>query len=318
MSPRHARLPALARLLRSAAALLLLAAVSANAFAGTTEDERARNAVRVLNDIQAIPESAIPDKLLDEAHAIVVVPDSIKAGLVIGGRRGHGLLSIKRADGTWSNPSFVTLTGGSIGFQAGVQSADIVLVFRSDRGLDSIVNGKFTLGADAGVAAGPVGRNASTATDGQLKAEIWSWSRARGLFAGVALDGAVLAIDDAANESVYGQDTTPRMIFEDRYAQRPSDAVVGFRDELEEATAAARAARADEDDDAPPAPPANAVAPASGAPAAASAAATEPMLPATTVTPQAGTQPAPGTAQPGTFQPVQDNPATVEPLPASP
>jgi len=294
---------ALARRLRRAAALLLLAAASASAFAGSTEDARARNAVRVLTDIQAIPESAIPDKLLDEAHAIIVVPDSIKAGLVIGGRRGHGLLSVRRADGTWSNPSFVTLTGGSIGFQAGVQSADIVLVFRSERGLDSIVNGKFTLGADAGVAAGPVGRNATAATDGQLKAEIWSWSRARGLFAGVALDGAVLAIDDAANEAVYGQDTTPRMIFEDRYARRPSDAVVGFRDALEEASAAARAARAG--DDAPPARPAMA---ATGAPA--SGAAAEPVLPATTVT-------APE-AQPGAFQPVDDNPATVEPLPAAP
>ena len=111
-----------------------------------------------------------------------------------------------------------------------MQSSDIVLVFRSDRGLESIVNGKITLGADAGVAAGPVGRNASAATDGQMKAEIWSWSRARGLFAGVALDGAVLAIDDAANEAVYGRDTTPRMIFEGRAAQPPSNAVVAFRD----------------------------------------------------------------------------------------
>jgi lipid-binding SYLF domain-containing protein len=148
--------------------------------AGSLEDARAQNAVRVLTDIQAIPESSIPDKLLDEARAIVVVPDSIKASLVVGGRRGHGLLSVKNPDGSWSNPAFVTLTGGSIGFQAGVQSADIVLVFRSDRGLESIVNGKFTLGADAGVAAGPVGRNASAATDGEMKAEIWSWSRARG------------------------------------------------------------------------------------------------------------------------------------------
>ena len=99
---------------------------------------------------------------------VVVVPDSIKGGLVIAARRGHGLLSVRKPDGTWSNPSFVTLTGGSIGFQAGVQSSDIVLVFRSARGVESIVNGKFTLGADAGVAAGPVGRNASAATDGQL------------------------------------------------------------------------------------------------------------------------------------------------------
>ena len=134
---------------------LLLAASVQPALAGDKEDARAREAVRVLTDIQAIPESAIPDKLLDEARAIVVVPDTIKAGLVIGGRRGHGVLAVKTPEGTWSNPVFVNLTGGSIGFQAGVQSADVVLVFRSDRGLDSIVNGKFTLGADAGVAAGP-------------------------------------------------------------------------------------------------------------------------------------------------------------------
>ncbi|WP_058197004.1 lipid-binding SYLF domain-containing protein, partial [Xanthomonas translucens] len=211
-----------------------------HAVAGPEEDERARNALRVLTDIQQIPEQSIPDKLLDEGRAIVVIPDTLKAGLVIGGRRGHGLMSVKRPDGTWSNPVFVKLTGGSIGFQVGVQSSDVVLVFRNDRSLDNIVNGKFTLGADAGVAAGPVGRNASAATDGQLKAEIWSWSRARGLFAGVALDGAALQIDDAADLNVYGSNTTPRMIFEGRTTGLPSSDVVAFRDKLEEATYAAR------------------------------------------------------------------------------
>ena len=224
--------------------LLIASFFVTQAFAGTKEDERARNALRVMTDIQAIPESAIPDKLFDEAKAIAVIPDTIKAGLIIGGRRGHGLLSIKTADGTWSNPTFIRLTGGSIGLQAGVQSADVVLVFRSERGLDSIVNGKFTLGADAGVAAGPIGRNASTATDGELKAEIWSWSRARGLFAGVAIDGAVLAMDHRANQAVYGTGNTPRMIFEGRASGAPTDPIVDFRDRLEEATAAARAARA--------------------------------------------------------------------------
>ena len=281
------------RLLHLSAPLLLALAalaVHGNAFAGNEEDARASNAVRVLADIQAIPESAIPDKLLDEAHAIVVVPDAIKAGLVVGARRGHGLMSVRRPDGTWSNPSFITLTGGSIGFQAGVQSSDIVLVFRSQRGVESIVNGKFTLGADAGVAAGPVGRNASAATDGEMKAEIWSWSRARGLFAGVALDGAVLSIDDDDNAAVYGEGTTPRMIFEDRFAQRPSDAVVAFRDALEEATAAAHAARSD--------------APAPAAPAA---------QPVPAVVPAAADAAAPA---PTPFEPVGGNPATVEPLPA--
>lgn len=216
--------------------LLSAALVAAPAFAGPQEDQRARNAVRVLADIQNIPEQAIPDKLLDEARAIVVIPDTIKAGLLIGGRRGHGLMSVKNADGSWSNPVFIKLTGGSIGFQAGVQSSDVILVFRNDRSLDNIVNGKFTLGADAGVAAGPVGRNAAAATDGQLKAEIWSWSRARGLFAGVALDGAVMQIDDAANLDAYGPGTTPRMIIEGRVSDAPSQDVVGFRDRLEEAT----------------------------------------------------------------------------------
>lgn len=228
------------------ALLVLSLSFAASAVAGPDEDARARNAVRVLSDIQQIPESAIPDKLFDEARAIVVVPDTLKVGLVLGGRRGHGLVSVKNPDGTWSNPSFVKLTGGSIGFQAGVQSSDIVLVFRGERGLDSIVNGKVTLGADAGVAAGPVGRSAAAATDGQLKAEIWSWSRARGLFAGVALDGAVLQIDDQANQVVYGNGTTPRMIFEGRSAQPPSEAVVDFRDRLEEASAIARTNRQEE------------------------------------------------------------------------
>jgi lipid-binding SYLF domain-containing protein len=278
------------RALALAAALVL---VAGHATAGPREDERARNAVRVLTEVQAIPESAIPDKLLDEARAIVVVPDTLKVALAFGGRRGHGLLSVKSPDGTWSNPSFVRLTGGSIGFQAGVQSSDVVLVFRNDRSLESIVNGKITLGADAGVAAGPVGRNAATATDGQLKAEIWSWSRARGLFAGVALDGAALTIDDAANEAVYGRDTTPRMIFEGRARQQPSNAVVDFRDRLEEATAIARAAR--------------------GTDAGHAARAPSPAYPAQ---PRQPVETVPATeARPEPFQPVDDNPASVEPLP---
>ena len=291
-----------------ATALLALSLVATGAIAGPSEDELARNALRVLNEVQAIPESAIPDKLLDEARAIVVIPDTLKVGLVLGGRRGHGLLSVKSRDGTWSNPSFITLTGGSIGFQAGVQSSDVVLVFRNDRSLESIVNGKVTLGADAGVAAGPVGRNAAAATDGQLKAEIWSWSRARGLFAGVALDGAVLQIDHDANQLVYGPNTTARMVLEGRAQQAPSDAVVAFRDQLEEATAAARATRGTE----------GAVQPA------AAVAADAPGTTGTSTVPLSDAPPA--DPQPRPFEPVvdpaprpvDDNPALVEPLPELP
>ncbi|GAB3067173.1 lipid-binding SYLF domain-containing protein [Stenotrophomonas tumulicola] len=263
------------------------------ALAGPQEDQRARNAVRVLAEIQDIPEQGIPDKLLDEGRAVIVIPDTIKAGLVIGGRRGHGLMSVKLPDGSWSNPVFMKLTGGSIGFQAGVQSSDVVLVFRNDRSLDNLVNGKFTLGADAGVAAGPVGRNAAAATDGQLKAEIWSWSRARGLFAGVALDGAVLQIDDAANLDAYGSGTTPRMIFEGRAVGAPSMDVVAFRDRLEEATYAARNNRGSNGGVAP-APRATAAGPAPEVtPPPTAEATTAPLqnVPGTTTPPQQGFQP---------------------------
>lgn len=304
--PSANRRPAL-RAVAAASLLSLALSVPGMALAGNAEDAQARNAVRVLTDIQAIPESAIPDKLLDEAKAIVVIPDTIKAGLIIGGRRGHGVLSVKSPDGTWSNPTFITLTGGSIGFQAGVQSADVILVFRNDRSLESIVNGKFTLGADAGVAAGPLGRNAATATDGQLKAEIWSWSRARGLFAGVALDGAVLQIDNDANQAVYGPGTTPRMIFEGRANAQPSTPVVGFRDMLEEATATARARRGTEG---------NAAAHTAQNMNAPVAPAQPISAPVSQPAPAANPQSAPEPANQG-FQPV-DNPAQVETLPATP
>ncbi|MET0654533.1 MAG: lipid-binding SYLF domain-containing protein [Pseudoxanthomonas sp.] len=283
------------------ALLLAVGAFAGQAVAGPEEDKRANDAVRVLSEIQKIPEQGIPDKLLDEGRAVVVIPDTLKVGLVLGGRRGHGLMSVKSRDGSWSQPVFVKLTGGSIGFQAGVQSSDVVLVFRNDRNLENIVNGKITLGADAGVAAGPVGRNASASTDGQLKAEIWSWSRARGLFAGVALDGAVLQIDDDANVAVYGSAATPRAIFESR-AGAPSDAVVGFRDQLEEATAIARAARRDES--APTAAPAPMAAPVTVT--GSSAVETAPAASTTTV------------AQPQGFEPVVEGEIRSEPLPATP
>ena len=293
-------MPRLPALLLSLAALL---PVAGPASAAPTEDKRAQDAVRVLAEIQQIPEQSIPDKLLDEARGIVVIPDTIKAGLVLGGRRGHGLMSVKGADGTWSNPVFVTLTGGSIGFQAGVQSADIVLVFRNDRSLDDVVNGKFTLGADAGVAAGPVGRNAAAATDGQLKAEIWSWSRARGLFAGVSLDGAVLQIDRDSQASIYGATTTPRMVFEGRSQVTPPAPVVPFRDQREEATHSARVARPSGSGaaaPAPQAPPAPQAQTQGTAPAAAAASAS------TTANGPAPTQ---------GFETVEDTGTRTEPLP---
>jgi lipid-binding SYLF domain-containing protein len=198
--------------------------------------KRSSDAVRVLRQIQMAPDKAIPQDLLRHARAIVVVPNVIKAGLVFGGSHGRGLVSVKTPNGTWSNPVFISLTSASVGFQAGVSSTDVVLVFRTQHGVDSLVDGKFTLGVDAAAAAGPVGRNAHASTDAQLKAEIYSYSRSRGLFAGVSLNGAVLSIDYAADKAVYGPGITPRRIFEGGVTNVPS-AVVDFRDSLEEYTA---------------------------------------------------------------------------------
>lgn len=210
--------------------------IAGQAQAQSVEERRATDAVEVLDQLMLMPEQAIPEALLRNAQAVAVIPNLVKAGLIIGGRRGRGLISVRQPDGTWSAPSFITLTGGSVGFQAGVQSQDLILVFRSQKGVDSIVHGKFTLGADASVAAGPVGRSAQASTDEQLRAEIYSYSRARGLFAGVALDGAVMSIDHRANQRVYGRNTTPRAVFEGR-APSPNNTIVDFRDRLEEYTA---------------------------------------------------------------------------------
>ncbi|MBV6414752.1 MAG: lipid-binding SYLF domain-containing protein [Xanthomonadales bacterium] len=224
-----------ARPIALAFAFLAALALALPAHAGRKEQKRAEDALSVLHQVQSTPDSEIPRSLLSQAHAIAVIPDVVKVGLVVGGRRGKGLISVRQADGTWSNPAYISVTGGSFGFQAGVQSADIILVFRTPRGVDNLVSGKFTLGADASVAAGPVGRNAAAATDHELKAEILAYARARGLFAGIALDGSVLGIDYDAIERVYGRGVSPRALFEGRVRGAPGF-VVDFRDQLEEQT----------------------------------------------------------------------------------
>jgi lipid-binding SYLF domain-containing protein len=215
--------------------LALLPVFAAHADERDAAIARSQTATRVLADIMRAPDKAIPHDLLRDAYAIAVIPNVIKVGLVFGGRHGDGVIAVKSADGTWSNPVFVSLTGGSVGFQAGVSSTDVVLVFRTRRGVDSIVNGKFTIGAEAHAAAGPVGRNLNASTDAAMQAEIYSYSRSRGLFAGVSLDGAALRMDDDADAAIYGPGITPRRIFEGGVSNVPAP-VVHFRDELEEIT----------------------------------------------------------------------------------
>jgi lipid-binding SYLF domain-containing protein len=175
------------------------------AHAGPRQDARLATAAQVLDELRQSPDQTIPGWLLDRAYAVAVVPNVIKVGLTIGGRYGKGAMSVRREDGSWSNPVFINLAGGSFGFQIGVQSTDIVLVFMSRASIEGIVGGKVTLGADASVAAGPVGRQTSAATDIGFRAQVYSYSRASGLFAGVALDGSALTIDHSSNEDFYGR-----------------------------------------------------------------------------------------------------------------
>jgi lipid-binding SYLF domain-containing protein len=195
-----------ARFLSSSVAVGLLGLLIASwSVAAERQDARLMTATQVVDELARIPDQNIPSWLLERSYAVAVVPDVIKVGLGIGGRRGKGVLVVRKDNGQWSNPIFVNLTGGSFGFQVGVQSTDVVLVFTSQKSIEGIVGGKVTLGADASVAAGPVGRQSSAATDIGLTAQVYSYSRASGLFAGVALDGSAITIDHRSNEQFYGR-----------------------------------------------------------------------------------------------------------------
>jgi lipid-binding SYLF domain-containing protein len=177
------------------------------------ETERIHKATNVLKDFGKMEES-IPHDLITDCKGIIIVPDLLNAGFVVGGKRGRGIALVKLDDGTWSDPVFVTLTGGSFGFQIGVQSVDLVLIFRHKGVLTKVKNGDFTIGGDASAAAGPVGRNTTASTDYKLQAEVYSYSRSRGLFAGISINGSDLAIDKTANANYYGNSMTSRDIFE--------------------------------------------------------------------------------------------------------
>ncbi|MGL4513669.1 MAG: lipid-binding SYLF domain-containing protein [Lacipirellulaceae bacterium] len=175
----------------------------------SAEEQRVLDATTVFQEMLGVPAAAIPKAALAGAHGVAIVPRVIKGGFIIGARHGAGVFVGRDAQGTWHAPVFLTLTGGNIGWQAGVQATDVVLVYRSQRSVDSLLAGKLTLGADVAAAAGPVGRNASAATDAGLKAELYSYSRSRGLFAGVSLDGSVLKIDHAAGAAYYRPAPSP-------------------------------------------------------------------------------------------------------------
>lgn len=182
---------------------LALAFNSTYVHAQAREEGRLLMATEVLDEVRSQRDSAIPDRLLDRAYGIVVVPSVTKLAFIGGGRWGKGAMVVRDKDGRFTNPVFVTLAGASLGWQWGGSSTDIVLVFTTKAGIEGITGGKLTLGADAAVAAGPVGRTASAATDQNFAAEVYSYSRSRGLFAGVALDGTSISVDRKANSHFY-------------------------------------------------------------------------------------------------------------------
>lgn len=193
--------------------LLMLTAMPANAFGQEKMSKKQKKEIKnvtklttkaadALNEIMDAEDKAIPQRLLRDAKAIAVFPDVVKAAFIFGGRGGKGLISRQLKSG-WSAPAVYKLGGGSAGFQIGASSTDLILLFMTDDSLKNFLEDKFEIGANATAAAGPVGRTAEAATDAQLKAQILSYSRSKGLFAGISIEGAVISADDDANRAVY-------------------------------------------------------------------------------------------------------------------
>jgi len=191
---------------------------------GSPEIQTIVAATQTLDQFFGLSIESIPPSMLNDASGVAIFPHMIKGGFILGVNFGKGVLHVRNQNGTWSPPAMVTMGGGSVGFQAGVQAADIVLVFKTPQSLNGFLEGqKVTLGADAAVAAGPVGRQANASTDARLGAEIYSYARSRGLFLGVSLGGADVSIDSNANGILYGRTgVTPADIFQNRgLAVRP-------------------------------------------------------------------------------------------------
>lgn len=213
----------LSALLGSALLALPIAQAAAQTGAPTREDARLVTATQVLDELRATPDQNVPSWLLQRAYGIAVIPEVLKGAFWFGGRYGSGVLTVRDASGHFSNPIFIKLAGGSFGLQIGASSTDVVLIFATQRSVEHFAHGKFTLGGDASVAAGPVGRQSEAAAG--VNAEIYSYSHSRGLFAGIALDGTVLAFDPGANHAYYGDDAvTAEMITSGRVAAHTESA----------------------------------------------------------------------------------------------
>lgn len=202
---------------------LLIAAPLTAQVADSEEAQRVREAATVLGELAGAPDKAVPRAVLERAEAIAIFPGLKKAGFVVGGQFGRGVMLVRNGD-TWSPPAFLRLAGGSFGAQIGAQEVDLVLVVMNRRGVDNLLRNEFKIGGEASAAAGPVGREASAGTDLQLRAEILSYSRSRGLFAGATINGASVAEDKDANARFYGTALGTREIADGKATSVPPPA----------------------------------------------------------------------------------------------
>jgi len=186
------------------------------------ERERAQKAATAFQEIMSAPDQGIPQELLDRAYCVAVFPSVKKGGFIVGGQYGKGLISCRRAQGSWGSPAYFTIGGGSFGLQIGGQAVDLVLLVMNKTGVEGLLQDKFEIGAGAGVSAGPVGRNTHVSTDILLKSQIVSYSRSRGLFAGLELKGAVIMQDKVANKDMYDQEISAREIIVDAKVRTPT------------------------------------------------------------------------------------------------
>ena len=206
------------------AVVILFASAVAFGFNRSDSVKRLQKSQVVFNEIMKTPDKGIPEDLLDKCECIGIVPDLKKGGLGIGGKYGRGVMMCRKQDRSWTAPSFISIEGGSVGFQIGFSSIDVVMLIMNRKGVETLLGDKFTIGADATAAAGPVGRHTAAQTDAKLDAEILTYSRAKGLFAGVALDGATLRQDKDDIKDFYGAEIDARKILLDGTVPMPSEA----------------------------------------------------------------------------------------------
>jgi lipid-binding SYLF domain-containing protein len=225
--------------------LLAMFGLGTLSWAGSAREdatERLENAGNVLHEIMAMPDKGIPEEVLEHAKCIAVVPHMVKGGFIFGGKGGKGVATCRTANG-WSAPAFITISGGSWGLQIGVEAVDVVLIIQNEKGMQKLLSSNFQIGADASAAAGPVGRHAEAGTDWKLDTEILTYSRAKGAFAGLTLEGASLRQDDDSRHAIYGRNATTRAILLGKVA--PPAAAKPFLAEVREAKAQAVSAEKD-------------------------------------------------------------------------